>query len=83
MALKVWQDWVLVKTTRFIVNFLKSKRTLFTWARKEIQTERNGGYYLNNPIFRIDYSKFCNGLFTIVQKKIWCAIMGTILKDEL
>jgi hypothetical protein len=27
--------------------------------------------------------KFCNGLFTIVQKKkIWCAIMGTILKDD-
>jgi hypothetical protein len=49
MALKVWQDWVLVKTTRFIVNFLKSKRTLFTWARKEIQTERNGGYYFEQP----------------------------------
>jgi hypothetical protein len=37
--------------------------------------------FLTNIPYLITW-KFCNGLFTIVQKKIWCAIMGTILKDE-
>jgi hypothetical protein len=47
---------VLVKTTRFIVNF--EEQDSFTYlAKREIQTERNGGYYFE-PIFRIfDYSK--------------------------
>jgi hypothetical protein len=28
--------------------FFEEQETLFTWARKEFQTERNGGYYFIN-----------------------------------
>jgi hypothetical protein len=70
-----------VKTTRFIVNF-EEQENLFS---------KKGNFKLNEMVDiifeqpNIPYlitRKFCNGLFTIVQKKIWCAIMGTILKDE-